>query len=157
MSILGASGQRRVVAFRDCAFQRGAEFVPSLPEINLARAAEHAVGELAGAEAVEADQLRLFLGRRRPILFGNAVGDEDRRDIGAGAILPGCSQPAVAVEIEVCPKPRTPDRRCHGEGRSRRRRHGVRIVVIGGGWAEAAESGHAKPEAGRKRARAKHI
>ena len=51
----------------------GAEPGIILAEIDLARPTEHTVGQFAGAEAGEADQLRLFLGRRRPVLLGGLL------------------------------------------------------------------------------------
>ena len=158
MCILGAAGKRRIIAFAYRALERRTNIVPALAEIDITRPTEHTVGQFAGAEAREADQLRLFLGRRRPVLLGNAVGDKDRRDIGAGAILPGGGQPAVAVEIEVCRKPRARGRRgSDGEGGCRCWRQGIRIVVIGGIRREPAERCHANSEAGRKHARAEHV
>ncbi|GLR23094.1 hypothetical protein GCM10007920_28820 [Ciceribacter naphthalenivorans] len=156
MRILGAAGKRRVVALANRGLERGTNIVPALAEIDLAWPTEHTIGQFAGAEAREADQLRLFLCRRRPVLLGNAVGDEYRRDIGAGAILPGGGQLAVPVEIEVCPKPCAPDRRgSDGEGGCRCWGQGIWIVVIGGIRREPAERCHAKP--GDKHARAEHV
>lgn len=89
MGVLGAAGERRIVRFGGGGLKRGAELVPTLAEIHLTRPPKHAVGQLAGAKAGKADQLRLLLWRRRSILLGDGIGNEDRRDIGASTILPG--------------------------------------------------------------------
>ncbi|MNL64665.1 hypothetical protein D3C87_1889000 [compost metagenome] len=102
MRILRAAGQAGVVALRHRTLERRTEIVPTLPEIDLARTAEHAIGEFASAEAGEADQPLLLFPGYRNIEFLDLVGDQDGRDVHPRPLLPAGGKTAVPViEIEI--------------------------------------------------------
>ncbi|MNV44505.1 hypothetical protein D3C71_1362690 [compost metagenome] len=158
MCVLCAAGERRIIRIGNGCLERGAEVVPSLAKIDLTGTAEHTVCQLAGAEAVEADQLRLLFGGRRSFLLRDAVSDQDCRDVSTSAVLTGSAEAAVAIEVEVL-APATSA--CRGnrdrQGRGEGRRRGVGLIIIGRHGLEAAKRSNAKPEAGRQRGAAEHI
>ncbi len=68
MGVLGTARERGVVNIIDRVLQIGADRVPALRELGLARPAEDAIGKLRRAEAGKADQSPLLLNRRGPLL-----------------------------------------------------------------------------------------
>src|SRR5690606_35206344 len=101
MGVLGAAGERSIVALADGILQIGADFGPALAEINLARPAEDAVGEIGRTETGEADQLRLFFGGGRSLVRLDFGREPDRSDVIAGAFLPAPHETTVVCEKEV--------------------------------------------------------
>ncbi|MDT4834646.1 hypothetical protein FQZ97_682910 [compost metagenome] len=162
MGILRAASERRVVGARNGGFERAGEFAPAFAEIDLPGTAEHPVRQLGGAEPREADELRLLLRGGRSILLLDVVRDQDRGNIGAGAILPGSGQASIRiVQVEIRPVAASPGRRTfycrRRQGGGRRGRRRFRVVVVGGGRLEAAECRDTQAKARRECAAAEHV
>ncbi len=147
MRILGAAGERRVVAAVDRVLEVGADVRPALAKLKLAWETKHAVGELGSAEAGEPDQRGLLVDRGRTLLIDDRGGEPDRRDVVAGALPPGFGETARAGEMEVLAIGRPAQElsiRRGGHGRRGRMRGRVVIVRIVG--RTVGKGGHAKAE-----------
>ena len=99
MSILRGSREAGELGRRHQPFQFGAHLLPAGAE-RLAGAAEQGVGEFGRAEAGEAGQQRLFLGRRRPVRRLDLAQQPDGGQVVGGTALPRrgeCTVPDQAV------------------------------------------------------------
>ncbi len=88
MGILGAAGERGIVALANGIFQIGTDLVPAVAKFNLSGTAEDTVGEVGCAKAGEPDQALLLFACCRPLICLDFGGKPDRGDIVTRAFLP---------------------------------------------------------------------
>ena len=101
MGILSGALQGGVFLRRDGGFERRADLLPAGPEFRLAGTAEAVLRQIRGAEADEAQQLRLLLGGRRAAGRLQFLRQTDRGDVVACPRRPAWCQLAIAGEVEI--------------------------------------------------------
>ena len=151
VGVLRAARERSVGPGVDKPLELSTDLLPAFPECVLAWTPEDAVGEPGRAKAGEADQVCLFVRRRRPIFGLDHRREPDRCEIIARAIAPALREPALAVEMEILA---ANDRRLRSGSRDRKGRGGCLrrdAVVSAVGFARGGEGPDAEPEAGRER------
>ena len=101
VGVLGGALEGGVFLRRDGGFERRADLLPAGPEAVLAGTAEAVLRQLRGAEADEAQQLRLLAQSRRAARLLKRLRQTDRGDVVARPGGPALGKFAITGKMEV--------------------------------------------------------